>query len=167
MTSKHSTAVCDWQNPQILHRFRETPRASAVSCPTRDLALSGDPEANPWVQSLNGQWRFRYIPTPDRIETDFATSDFDDSKWPLHTVPGCWQLQGAYDVPNYTNVNYPFPTDPPFVPDDNPIGLYRRSFSIPPAWKKFDVLLHFGGVDSAFYVWVNGELAPNLTSPPC
>jgi beta-galactosidase/beta-glucuronidase len=159
MTSKHSTAVCDWQNPQILHRFRETPRASAVSCPTRDLALSGDPEANPWVQSLNGQWRFRYIPTPDRIETDFATSDFDDSKWPLHTVPGCWQLQGAYDVPNYTNVNYPFPTDPPFVPDDNPIGLYRRSFSIPPAWKKFDVLLHFGGVDSAFYVWVNGELA--------
>jgi beta-galactosidase/beta-glucuronidase len=159
MTLKHSIADCDWQNPQILHRFREAPRTSAIACPSRAVALARSPETNPWVQSLNGEWRFRYIPSPDRIETDFETADFDDSQWPLHAVPGCWQLQGAYDVPNYTNVNYPFPIDPPFVPDDNPIGLYRHTFNVPSDWKGLEVILHFGGVDSAFYVWVNGALA--------
>jgi beta-galactosidase/beta-glucuronidase len=143
----------------MLHRFREVPRATAIAGPTREVALANEPETNPWVQSLNGPWRFRYVPSPDRIDFDFETPAFDDAQWKLHPVPGCWQLQGNYDVPNYTNVNYPFPIDPPFVPDDNPIGLYRRTFRVPPAWKGMDVTLHFGGVDSAFYVWVNGTLA--------
>ena len=96
---------------------------------------------------LNGAWDFAYfqrdIDVPENIE-----------KWDTISVPACWQLHG-YDHPNYTNVNYPYPCDPPFVPDDNPCGVYRRTFKLKKLWGK--VYLHFEGVSSCAFVSVNGK----------
>lgn len=86
----------------------------------------------------------------------FAQDDHGDADWDSIDVPGCWQMTGRYDVPHYTNWEYPIPLDPPFVPNDNPTGLYRRGFTLPRAWDGNRIYLNFDGVDSAYYVYVNG-----------
>ncbi|MFC8232053.1 glycoside hydrolase family 2 TIM barrel-domain containing protein [Streptomyces sp. NPDC057284] len=109
--------------------------------------------------SLNGMWRFRLSQTIPVAE-DFAAVDFDDSGWDSISVPSHWVLQGdgAYGRPIYTNVQFPFPIDPPHVPDENPTGDYRRHFDMPADWSEAErVLLRFDGVESLFKLWVNGE----------
>jgi beta-galactosidase len=109
-------------------------------------------------QSLNGPWRFRLSPTA-AVAEDFACEDFDDRGWDSIPVPAHWVLEGdgAYGRPIYTNVQYPFPIDPPHVPDENPTGDYRRRFDLPEDWSDAErVLLRFDGVESLFRVWVNG-----------
>jgi beta-galactosidase len=105
--------------------------------------------------SLNGVWRFRLSPRAD-VEPDLAQEDLDDSGWDQLTVPSHWQLHG-YGSPAYTNVRYPFPVDPPRVPDENPTGDYRHSFVLPQGWEGIRVLLRFDGVDSCARVWLNGR----------
>ncbi|MGW3737768.1 glycoside hydrolase family 2 TIM barrel-domain containing protein [Streptomyces sp. NPDC005148] len=121
--------------------------------------------ARSWLQSdvpshsLNGMWRFRLSQTIPVAE-DFAAEDFDDSGWDSISVPSHWVLQGdgAYGRPIYTNVQFPFPIDPPHVPDVNPTGDYRRHFDVPADWSEAErVLLRFDGVESLFKLWVNGE----------
>lgn len=121
--------------------------------------------------SLNGLWRFRLLPaapgTPagdralpgDESTTAVAASDYDDSDWDEMPVPAHWVLQGngRYGLPIYTNVQFPFPIDPPHVPDENPTGDYRRHVTIPGAWGDAErILLRFDGVESMYRVWVNG-----------
>lgn len=109
--------------------------------------------------SLNGHWRFRLSQTVPVAE-DFAAEGFDDSGWDSIPVPSHWVLQGdgAYGRPIYTNVQFPFPIDPPYVPDENPTGDYRRHFDVPADWSEAErVLLRFDGVESLFKLWVNGE----------
>lgn len=108
--------------------------------------------------SLNGPWRFRLSPTASGPE-DFAADGFDDHGWDSIPVPSHWVLEGdgAYGRPIYTNIQFPFPIDPPHVPDDNPTGDYRRHFDLPADWSDAErVLLRFDGVESLFRVWVNG-----------
>lgn len=105
--------------------------------------------------SLNGQWRFRLSPRAD-VEPDLARENLDDSSWDLLTVPSHWQLHG-YGSPAYTNVRYPFPVDPPRVPNENPTGDYRRSYVVPEGWGGMRILLRFDGVDSCARVWLNGS----------
>ncbi|MEU6319437.1 glycoside hydrolase family 2 TIM barrel-domain containing protein [Streptomyces sp. NPDC047009] len=110
-------------------------------------------------RSLNGPWHFRLSPTVPATE-DFATEGFEDSGWDTIPVPSHWVLQGdgAYGRPIYTNVQYPFPIDPPHVPDENPTGDYRRHFEVPADWSDAErVVLRFDGVESLFRVWVNGD----------
>jgi beta-galactosidase len=96
---------------------------------------------------LNGTWDFHYALTPFQ----------DIDMWKSIEVPGHWQLQG-YGKPHYTNVPYPFPIDPPFVPTENPVGTYRRLFRVPPDWAvSSQIRLRFEGVDSAFHLLVNGK----------
>ncbi len=104
--------------------------------------------------SLNGQWAFRYSERADG-PADFVDRDYDDGGWDRLPVPSHWQLHG-YGAPAYTNVRYPFPVDPPFVPDENPTGDYRRWFDVP---ADFDgpAVLRFEGVDSCARVWLNGD----------
>ncbi|MEU2930489.1 glycoside hydrolase family 2 TIM barrel-domain containing protein [Streptomyces sp. NPDC007251] len=109
-------------------------------------------------RSLNGPWRFRLSPTASVAE-DFAAEGFDDHGWDSIPVPSHWVLQGdgAYGRPIYTNIQFPFPIDPPHVPDENPTGDYRRHFDLPADWSDADrVVLRFDGVESLFKVWVNG-----------
>ncbi|MFJ4988640.1 glycoside hydrolase family 2 TIM barrel-domain containing protein [Streptomyces sp. NPDC088732] len=110
-------------------------------------------------RSLNGNWRFHLSPTVP-AEEDFAAEGFDDSGWDSIPVPSHWVLQGdgAHGRPIYTNVQYPFPIDPPYVPDENPTGDYRRHFEVPADWSRAErVVLRFDGVESLFKVWVNGD----------
>lgn len=121
--------------------------------------------------SLNGHWRFRLLPgapgepgdvgfLPDGEQADdVAREDLTDAQWDAIAVPSHWVLRGdgGYGRPIYTNRKYPFPIDPPFVPDENPTGDYRRRFEIPPSWSHAEqVLLRFDGAESCYRVWVNG-----------
>ncbi|HEX5333895.1 MAG TPA: glycoside hydrolase family 2 TIM barrel-domain containing protein [Cellulomonas sp.] len=104
---------------------------------------------------LDGTWRFSLAARADDLTDGFEVPGLDDEDWGTIEVPGHWQLQG-HGSPAYTNVRYPFPVDPPFVPDENPTGEYRRTFELPGDWPEGDAVLRFLGVDSAFTVWLNG-----------
>ncbi|MFE3037244.1 glycoside hydrolase family 2 TIM barrel-domain containing protein [Streptomyces canus] len=111
--------------------------------------------------ALDGDWRFRLASGLDDLTEDFAAPDFDDTAWDLLAVPSCWQMTGLpgeprYGAPAYTNILYPFPVDPPRVPEENPTGEYRREFDVPDGFPATDAVLRFEGVDSAFAVWLNG-----------
>jgi beta-galactosidase len=109
--------------------------------------------------SLNGDWRFRLSPIA-AIAEDFADTGFDDAEWDTIPVPSHWVLQGdgKYGSPIYTNVQFPFPIDPPHVPDENPTGDYRRHFELPSEWTAAErIVLRFDGVESMYKVWVNGQ----------
>ncbi|MCZ6697016.1 MAG: DUF4981 domain-containing protein, partial [Acidobacteria bacterium] len=147
----------DWENPRMFGRNKLRPHASFRSYPTADEALAGG--RSPFVRSLNGSWRFHWSPRPSGRPVGFHRSDFDDAGWTEIPVPSNWQLHG-HGIPIYTNIQYPFgPHDPPHIPHNNtPVGSYRRIFTVPPSWKGRRVVLHFAGVESAFYVWINGEM---------
>jgi beta-galactosidase len=106
--------------------------------------------------SLAGPWRFRLAPTIAELIDGFEDADFDDAGWDTLTVPSHWQLHG-YGSPAYTNVDFPFPIDPPYAPDENPTGEYRRIFELPEGWPAGAAVLRFDGVDSCFRVWLNGR----------
>ena len=109
------------------------------------------------MQSLNGPWKFHWVSDPADRPPDFFRADFDDGSWDEIPVPSNWELLG-YGIPIYTNIPYPFPPDPPRVPDHwNPVGSYRRSFTVPDDWAGMQVFAHFGSVKSAMYVWMNGQ----------
>ncbi len=113
--------------------------------------------------SLNGDWKFRWSPVAHGLDDAAADPDFDDAAWDTIPVPSHWVLpgtsakaqQGRYGRPIYTNVQYPFPIDPPHVPDENPTGDHRRTFELPD-WSSERVLLRFAGVESVYHVWLNG-----------
>jgi beta-galactosidase len=149
----------EWDNPAVLCQNTEKPHVTMMAYPTAQTARSGNRAQSPWFQSLNGRWKFRYSPNPAARPTDFFRTDYDDAKWNGIAVPSNWELQG-FGIPIYSNSAYPFSFDRnnPRVPqEDNPVGSYRTSFAIPAGWSGRQVYLHFDGVDSAFYVWVNGQ----------
>ncbi|WP_150238044.1 glycoside hydrolase family 2 TIM barrel-domain containing protein [Nocardiopsis quinghaiensis] len=104
---------------------------------------------------LNGTWRFRLLPRAEAGTDGFEAPGFDDSAWSGLPVPAHWQLHG-HGHPAYTNISYPFPIDPPHVPDDNPTGDHRRVFDLPGEWPQGPAVLRFDGVDSCFRAWLNG-----------
>lgn len=147
----------DWENPQVVAINRLPAHATGLPFADEAGARSRDPRNSPWYLSLNGNWKFSLAPNPDTLPDGFYAENFDDSAWGEIAVPSNWTMQG-YDKPIYCNVKMPIPNTPPFVPkDDNPTGLYRRTFELPESWQGRRVILYFGGVESAFYVWVNGE----------
>jgi beta-galactosidase len=107
------------------------------------------------IIDLNGRWRFRLAAGLSDLTRGFEHPQFDDSGWAELPVPSCWQLAG-YGAPAYTNVTYPFPVDPPRVPDANPAGEYRLGFEVPDGFPLARAVLRFDGVDSCFAVWLNG-----------
>ena len=156
----------DWENPQTFSVGKIKPHVTFYSYPTVALALAGNRAQSPWFQYLNGAWKFNYSPNPQDRPVSFFQTNFDDSKWSDIRVPSNWEMQG-YGSPIYVNWMMPFdPAIPPFVQQDdsktihksNPVGSYRRKFVVPPSWiNNKRIVLHFGGVSSAYYVWVNGE----------
>ncbi len=118
--------------------------------------------------SLNGEWRFRWSPVAHGLDESAAAADFDDQDWDQIPVPSHWVLHGdgRYGRPIYTNVQYPFPVDPPYLPDENPTGDHRRDFELPD-WDVERVLLRFDGAESIYRVWLNGdEVGDRHRQPP-
>ncbi len=107
-------------------------------------------------QSLNGQWKFRYEPRLDEMNDHFYEEGYDLRGFSDVPVPGMWQMYGV-DHHQYTNIRYPFPLDPPYVPRENPCGAYVREFDYEETPEAPEVYLDFEGVDSCFYVWLNGS----------
>lgn len=145
----------DIENPTRLSRNREKSRAYFIPYATESQALAGLRDTSPRFRLLNGEWKFHYAKNPLAAPANFYEESYDVSDWDTISVPHHWQLDG-YGKPHYTNVAYPFPVDPPFVPTENPTGSYRRDFDLPVEWENQQVLLRFEGVDSSFHLWVNG-----------
>ncbi len=143
------------QSTETLHVGCEKPRAYFVPFPCGCASKHAERGESTFFKSLCGEWNFKFFKSVNDV-CDLSTEGSDKL-----TVPMSWQmaLGRGYDVPNYTNVNYPIPYDPPFVPDENPCGLYSRKFTVPAAMAGKKIYLNFEGVDSAFYVWVNDEFA--------
>ncbi len=148
----------DWENANIIGKNKEAARSYFISYQDQEAALTGVRERSEHVMSLNGPWRFRWSKRPSERPKDFYRRGFDDSIWDTIPVPSNWQLHG-YGIPIYTNIPYPFgPPDPPYIPhNNNPVGSYRRTFQIPEAWQDKETSIHFAGVESAFYLWINGR----------
>ncbi len=158
-----AVASDDWQTPQIVERNREPAHVTLVPYADEATALEGDRTASPYFRLLNGEWRFRVAPNPASAPEGFCEPGYDTAGWDTIAVPGNWQLQNpgrGYDVPMYCNVQYPFPIEhlPRVLEDNNPTGSYRRTFTVPEEWRARQIFLLFEGVDSAFHLWINGEL---------
>ena len=150
-----------WEDTAVFARGVEPPRATFVPHESVEHALDAartrDRASSPFVQSLNGRWRFHWAPTPESAPARFHEPAFDDHQWATLEVPSNWEMEG-FGYPVFRNVHQPFPATPPFPPaDDNPVGSYRRTFRVPDEWRGRRVLLHFEAVKSAFTVWVNGR----------
>ncbi|MEK0314606.1 glycoside hydrolase family 2 TIM barrel-domain containing protein [Cohnella sp. 56] len=144
-----------WQNPGIIQINRVGARAHYIPFASAAQAKKGKRDASPFYQTLNGSWKFQYRDSVSLVREPFYEEGYEASAWDDLIVPSCWQTNG-YDQMHYTNVNYPFPVDPPYVPDQNPAGLYIRDFNIADAWEGKSKYVVFEGVNACFYLWVNG-----------
>lgn len=150
------TTIAEWENPSVNQVNRERIRAHFIPYASETDAVKRNKDAALRV-SLNGTWKFNYAKNPESRPVGFYKNGYNTQKWNKIEVPGSWELQG-FDAPIYTDVKYPFPPNPPFLPKDyNPVGSYVREFTVPKDWDGKDIILHFGGVESAFYCWLNGE----------
>ena len=157
-TAAQAPAPLEWQDPAIVGVNKEPAHATFTIYPDEAQAKAGTREASPFYQSLNGDWKFFWVPKPADRPAGFYRPAFDDSSWKTIRVPSNWQFEG-YDVPIYVNITYPWGVpDPPHIPaNNNPVGSYRTRFTVPSSWAGRDVFVTFGGVESAFYLWVNGN----------
>lgn len=171
----------EWQSPQELSLNKELPHAWFFSFENVESARKVLPEASSLWMSLNGTWRFNWAPDPDHRPADFYRQSFDDAGWDEIAVPSSWNMVGIgkdgsqrYGTPIYVNINVPFYTEYKVgdwkngvmrtPPQDwstysarNEVGSYRRSFKVPENWAGKRIFINFDGVDSFFYLWVNGE----------
>ena len=150
--------LSDWENPALLHEGTEPPSATAASFNNPKAALKLDRAESPYFKSLNGAWKFHWVPRPDQRPLDFWNPSFDDHDWKSIPVPANVEVEG-YGVPIYTNATYPWsPVKPPFIPHhNNPVSSYRKSFAVPSSWAGRETYVTFDGVNSFFYLWVNGQ----------
>lgn len=149
--------LLEWQDPTVVGVNKLPSHADMIPFGTTADALEGKREKSPFYKSLNGDWKFWWCGRPADRPVDFYKNEFDDTTWKTIPVPSCHEMQG-YGNPHYTNVRFPFPTNPPFVDSNyNPIGSYRTTFELPKDWDGRRTIIHFGGVYAGFYIWVNGQ----------
>ncbi len=148
--------VNDWENPAVIGINKLPARATMYSFESETKALQFHKEKSSRVQSLNGDWQFNWSPRPSEAPADFLNPNFSD--WKTIPVPSNWELEG-YGQAVYINSGHPWHRhDYPKIGDeDNPVGIYKRTFTIPDNWKEMNIRLHFGGVTSAIYVYINGK----------
>lgn len=150
--------LTEWENLAITQVNTEAIRATFTPYTSLEGAERGG--VSDFVIDLNGTWKFNCVENPGLVKNEFFEKGYDVSSWHDISVPGNWQLQGDYDPPFFTNIKYPFEPNPPYVPKEyNPTGLYKRRFTIPEKWEDNDIYIHFAGVQSAMYLWVNGNKA--------
>lgn len=171
-----------WENQLIYEENKEPAVATFYPYATESEMRSdrlfyrtpiyGLPTHSSRLMSLNGEWRFRWVSAPEERpgEKEFYGDSADVSSWDTITVPSCWEMKG-YGRPMYINVDYPFKDNPPYVATNikgigkNPVGSYRRTFTLPDSWKDQRVFVHFDGIYSAAYIWVNGQYVGYTQGP--
>ncbi len=161
-----------WENEAVFAINKEPGRVTAIPYPTESALMADNHFDWPWETplsqmyiSLNGKWKFRWSKSPSERPEGFYLDSYNVSRWAEIDVPSCWEMQG-YGTPIYTNIRYPFRNNPPYIQsqpgytsvrEPNPVGSYRRVMEIPASWDGREVFIHFDGVYSAFYLWVNGQ----------
>lgn len=146
-----------WQNPEVFAVNKEPGRAHFFAYESLALAAAKDLSASSQFLSLNGQWQFNWVNKPADRPLDFYKTDFDTSGWGNIQVPGNVERQG-HGIPHYMNIDYVFPANQPFIPDDyNPVSSYVKQIELPENWQGQQVFIHLGAANSALFVWVNGE----------
>jgi beta-galactosidase len=161
------TLAPEWEDPRVFGINKEPGHATLLPYESEAAALASDGRGTAFVRSLDGLWKFHWVRNPRERPVDFYRPDYDVRSWKEIPVPSNWEMEG-YGTPIYTNITYPFKRDAPRVTSEppadwtaykerNPVGSYRRNFTLPEDWKTRQTFLVFNGVSSAFYVWVNGE----------
>lgn len=176
----------EWEDPTTTDRNKIEGRSDFVLFGSATEALNNDPESSGFYKSLNGSWKFHIVKHPSQRPKNFYKVDLDDSDWDNIPVPSNWEVEG-FDIPIYTNVTYPFPKNPPYIgypsksPNKelspgqtinlnsvngengdeiyNPVGSYRRTFTVPEDWDDKEVILRFGSISGYARVFVNGKEA--------
>ena len=153
----------EWQDPRIININTEPTHATLMPFASVEQALQLKDKESPYFRSLNGEWKFNWSKSPANRPIDFYKPDYDVSEWEDIPVPSNWQMHG-FGQPIYFNNGFPFRFlfDPVLEPTEvpttyNPVGSYRTTFTIPKDWGRHQVFLHFEGVQSAFYLWINGK----------
>src|ERR1039457_4969917 len=170
LVSTSGVQLKDWQDPNLTGLGNQPPHATMVACPdartARSIAFAANSERvkSPFYRSLNGEWKYHYAANHTGRIPEFWTLDFDDHGWGTIPVPSNVELSG-YGIPVYVNIQYPWTwhgvkPNPPLVPEDDPnntVNSYRRKFTVPGDWAGRHVFLTFDGVNSFFYLWINGQ----------
>lgn len=162
-----ATIPTEIENPELLGINKEPYHATLMPYANLQEALVAKRHASSFCQSLNGAWKFNWVPTPEKRPADFYKSNYDVSGWKEIPVPSNWEVHG-YGTPFYRNLGYTIKKDYPRVMSEpekwytsykerNPVGSYRREFTVPAEWEGRRNFITFDGVDSAFFLWVNGE----------
>ena len=148
-----------WDNLDVIGINKEAPHATFIPYQSVEAAKTNDPSKSDYYQLLNGKWKFFFCENPANVTKEFSNVDFNDADWKEINVPSDWMFEG-YDYPIYVNIGFPFKeVNPPHPPKDyNPTGLYRETFNVSSNWMDKEVFIHFGAVNSAFYLWINGEI---------
>lgn len=162
----------DWENETIFAVNKEPGHTTYVPFPSVESLRNSPDYRKAWerpsssrYQLLNGNWKFHWAKQPSERPVDFYKPGYDVADWREIPVPSNWEMYG-YGTPIYTNITYPHRNNPPFIQgkkgytimdEPNPVGSYRRDFNIPEDWKGHEIFIHFDGVYSAMYLWVNGK----------
>ena len=157
----HAQTFTEWQDPGVNAINRAPMHTDYFAYESADLAARGDRTQSQYYLSLNGMWKFHWVKDADARPTGFWREDYNDRAWGQMPVPGVWELNG-YGDPLYVNIGYAwreqFRNNPPQVPvEENHVGTYRRTISVPASWSGKDIIAHFGSVTSNIYLWVNGR----------
>ncbi|MEC9456611.1 MAG: glycoside hydrolase family 2 TIM barrel-domain containing protein, partial [Candidatus Neomarinimicrobiota bacterium] len=149
-----------WEDPTMIGENKQPGHATLMPFDNLSEALEGEKSSSAHFFNLNGTWKFNWVSKPDERPLEFFNLDYNVNTWEDISVPSSWQLEG-YGKPIYTNVKHPFPDPKPPVPprDNNPVGSYRRTFTLPDNWEDGQIIVHFDGVKSAFFLWINGKKA--------
>ena len=159
-TSAVGAVANDWENPEVIQINRMPARATSYSFDTVAQALNRDRQQSK-IMSLDGQWKFNFVDKSEDRPKNFYLTNFNASQWQTTPVPSNWEMEG-YGTPIYTNSTYPMFENVneivvPLITRDNPVGSYLRTFELDKSWNDQQIILHFGGVSSAYYVWLNGK----------
>ncbi len=148
------------ENPSVVEINKLPARASFFPYNSVQLAVENDISKASNYLLLNGIWKFNWVSNSKERPQDFYKNNYDTSSWETIKVPSNWEVEG-YGIPIYVNASYPFQKGslaPPDIPDGyNPVGSYKRNFTVPADWNGQEIFIHLGAVKSAFYIWVNGE----------
>ncbi|WP_405410128.1 glycoside hydrolase family 2 TIM barrel-domain containing protein [Maribacter sp. Asnod1-A12] len=147
----------DWENPKVFQKNQVMPHTNLMPFNSIEEALSIVKKASPNFTSLNGVWKFKFSENLETAPKDFYAKGYKHNSWNNINVPSNWEMEG-FGYAMFRNIGQPYNSKPPFVPKDfNPVGSYFRSFTLPKNWKDKKHYLHFEGVQSASYVWINGK----------
>lgn len=145
-----------FQDPNSLHIGTEPLRAYYIPCGSEEESLHANMLTTSRAINLNGEWKFKFYESYHQVPEGCTDKNACTCGYDTIPVPSCWQILG-YDKNQYTNVRFPIPFDPPYVPDENPAGVYVKNFSLTKEQTEQKLYLNFDGVDSCYYVWVNGS----------